>query len=63
MEMHKRWFRSISKKLDDLGINIRDSDDPTLKATQLLLQLPLRRSLEGLIRLNPMEEKNEASVL
>lgn len=63
LEMQKRWFRSISKKLEDLGIDIRAADDPTLKAAQLILQLPLRRSLEGLIQINPLEEKNEATVL
>jgi len=52
-EMQKRWFRSVHKKLEDLGIK---ADVSAIEAVQALLKLPLRRSLEGLIQMNPMEE-------
>lgn len=57
LEMAKRWFRSIFKKLEDDGINIRTADTSAVEAVQLLLKLPLRRSLEGLIQMNPMDDK------
>lgn len=55
MDMQKRWFRSMHKKIADLGIDIRADDKPVMEVLQLLLRLPLRRSLEGLIRVNPLE--------
>ena len=54
MEMTKRWFRSIFKKLDDSGIKIRTSETSAVEAVQAILKLPLRRSLEGLIQMNPL---------
>jgi hypothetical protein len=56
-EMTKRWFRSLYKKLEDLGINVRSPDTQVIEATQSLLRLPLRRSLEGLIQLNPTDDQ------
>jgi hypothetical protein len=56
LDMQKRWFRSVHKKISDLGIDIRARDKPVMEVLQLLLKLPLRRSLEGLIRVNPLEE-------
>jgi hypothetical protein len=58
LEMTKRWFRSVYKKLDDLGIDIRKSDVLPIEAFQKLLKLPLRRSLEGLIQINPLDEQS-----
>ena len=58
LEMAKRWFRSIYKKLNDVGIKIRTADTSAVEAVQTLLKLPLRRSLEGLIQMNPMDEKS-----
>jgi hypothetical protein len=55
LEMSKRWFRSVYQKLVDLGISIRTPDASAIEALQKLLKLPLRRSLEGLIQLNPLE--------
>ncbi len=57
IEMHKRWFRSIYKKLEDIGIKIRPPQTPPIEAVQALLKLPLRRSLEGLILMNPLEDQ------
>jgi hypothetical protein len=54
--MAKRWFRSIYKKLKDSGMDLHTKSASALDALQLLLKLPLRRSLEGLIRLDPMDE-------
>jgi transcriptional/translational regulatory protein YebC/TACO1 len=56
VEMSKRWFRSVFKKLDETGIKIRNTDASAMEAVQAILKLPLRRSLEGLIQMNPMEE-------
>jgi hypothetical protein len=56
IEMSKRWFRSIVKKFADSGINIRSDDQSPVEAAQKILQLPLRRSLESLIQMNPLEE-------
>ena len=56
VEMTKRWFRSVYKKLDDSGIKIRNSETSAIEAVQAILRLPLRRSLEGLIQMNPLEE-------
>lgn len=56
IEMSKRWFRSIYKKFDDMGVKIRDSDVPVIEAVQSILKLPLRRSLEGIIQMNPLGE-------
>jgi hypothetical protein len=55
-EMSKRWFRSVFKRLNDLGHDIRKSDVPTISAMQAVLKLPLRRSLEGLIHMDPLNE-------
>jgi hypothetical protein len=57
LEMTKRWFRSVFKKLEDLGIKIRSSDTSVIEAVQSVLRMPLRRSLEGLIQINPLENK------
>jgi hypothetical protein len=57
VEMHKRWFRSIFKRLEDMGIKIRPQQTPPIEAVQALLKLPLRRSLEGLILMNPLDEQ------
>jgi len=56
-DMMRRWFRSVVKKLADNGIDVRKPDKPVLQIVQQLLQLPLRRSLEGLIQMNPAEDK------
>jgi hypothetical protein len=56
VEMQKRWFRSVHKKLDEMGIKIRNNDVSAMEAVQAILKLPLRRSLEGLIQMNPLEE-------
>ncbi len=56
VEMSKRWFRSVYKKLDESGIKIRNSDTSAVEAVQSILKLPLRRSLEGLIQMNPLDE-------
>ena len=56
VEMTKRWFRSVYKKLDESGIKIRNSDVSAVEAVQSILKLPLRRSLEGLIQMNPLDE-------
>lgn len=58
VEMTKRWFRSVSKKLDDLGVKVRSPDVSAIHAVQTLLKLPLRRSLEGIILMNPLEENS-----
>lgn len=57
IEMSKRWFRSIYKKLEDMGIKIRPPQTAPIEAVQTLLKLPLRRSLEGLILVDPMEDQ------
>lgn len=57
LDMRKRWFRSVHKKILDLDIDIRMTDKPTLEILQALLKLPLRRSLEGLIRVNPLDDE------
>jgi hypothetical protein len=56
MEMDRRWFRSVYRKLEEAGMNLRESTSDPLLALQVLLRLPLRRSLEGMIQLNPLEE-------
>jgi len=56
VEMTKRWFRSVYKKLDDSGVKIRNTETSVMEAVQAILKLPLRRSLEGLIQMNPLEE-------
>ena len=56
VEMSKRWFRSVYKKLDDSGVKIRNKETSALDAVQIILKLPLRRTLEGLIQVNPLEE-------
>jgi hypothetical protein len=55
LDMRKRWFRSVHKKIADSGIDIRETDKPTIEILQVLLKLPLRRSLEGLIQINPLD--------
>jgi hypothetical protein len=57
MDMQKRWFRSMHKKIADIGIDIRADDKPVMEVLQLLLKLPLRRSLDGLIRVNPLDSE------
>jgi hypothetical protein len=57
-EMRKRWFRSISKKLEEMGINIRDANVSALEAAQTILRRPLRRSLEGMIKFNSLEDQS-----
>ena len=56
LDMQKRWFRSVYKKIQDLGVDIRATEMPTIEILQLLLKLPLRRSLEGLIQVNPLDD-------
>ena len=55
LDMSKRWFRSVAKKLEDLALDVRKSDRSPLEAVQALLRLPLRRSLEGLLQLTELE--------
>ena len=59
VEMQKRWFRSIFKKLEDMGIKIRPPQIPPIEAVQALLKFPLRRSLEGLIMMNPLDDDQQ----
>jgi hypothetical protein len=54
--MTKRWYRSVYKKLTDLGMDLRTKKYPALEALQVLLKLPLRRSLEGLIQMDPLDD-------
>ncbi|MFZ1220185.1 MAG: hypothetical protein WAO00_12890, partial [Chthoniobacterales bacterium] len=56
IEMSKRWFRSIVKKFQDSGIDIRSDNQSAFEAAQKVLRLPLRRSLESLLQMNPLEE-------
>jgi hypothetical protein len=56
LDMQKRWFRSIVKKLEDIEVDVYDQGIPLLDIVQRLLSLPLRRSLENLLRLTPMDE-------
>jgi hypothetical protein len=58
IEMSKRWFRSIQKKLTDLRLSVREPSTSPLDAVQALLQLPLRRSLEGLIGILPQDDQS-----
>ena len=58
LDMQKRWFRSVYKKVRDLGIDIRATEKQPLEILQILLRLPLRRSLEGLIQINPLEQQS-----
>jgi hypothetical protein len=55
-EMDKRWFRSIAKKLEDYQIDIRASSTSSVNALQALLRLPLRRSLDGIMKLSALDE-------
>ena len=48
--MASRWFRSVSIKLDELGLDVRSGATTPLAAVQALLRLPLRRSLAGLMQ-------------
>jgi hypothetical protein len=54
--MTKRWFRSIYQKLKDSGIDLRTKHHSSLEALQMLLKLPLRRSLEGISQLKPVDD-------
>lgn len=54
--MAKRWYRSVYKKLNDLEIDLRTKRNSAIEALQVLLKLPLRRSLEGLIQIDPMDD-------
>jgi hypothetical protein len=56
--MTRRWYRSVYKKLADLGMDLRTRKSSALEALQVLLKLPLRRSLEGLILMNPMDDNS-----
>jgi hypothetical protein len=56
IEMSKRWFRSIVKKFEDTGVDIRSDDLSPVEAAQKVLRLPLRRSLESILQMNPLEE-------
>lgn len=55
LEMNKRWFRAILKKLEELNIDVRHADSSAVAATQALLRLPLRRSLDGIVRITAEE--------
>ena len=55
LEREKRWFRSILNKLGELGIDLHSNDMPTGEVVQVILQLPLRRSLTGLTTLASLE--------
>lgn len=57
LDLSKRWFRSVHRKLEEQGIDIRSTETSVIEAVQSLLKLPLRRSLEGLIQMNPLDEK------
>lgn len=59
MEMSYRWFRSVYKKLRDMEIDIRRSTVSPIEAVQAVLKLPLRRSLEGLLQINPLDSQSE----
>jgi hypothetical protein len=54
--MTRRWYRSVYKKLKDSGVDLRAKDKSAFEALQVLLKLPLRRSLQGLIQLSPMDD-------
>lgn len=56
LEMRKKWFRSITKKLEDSGIDPRSGEVSAFEAVQTILRLPLRRSLEGLDMLDPIDD-------
>ena len=54
VELSKRWYRSIDRKLSELQLDVRPGGAVTpLTAVQALLSLPLRRSLTALIHLDP----------
>ncbi|MDX2261281.1 MAG: hypothetical protein SFU84_06245 [Gemmatimonadales bacterium] len=55
LEMQKRWYRSIVRKFEVLDLDVMGGDTPAVELTQILLQLPLRRSLEGLIQITEMD--------
>lgn len=57
LEMGRRWFRSVMKKLSDNGIDLRGSETSPLEALQFLLKLPLRRSLDGLTRITALDDE------
>jgi hypothetical protein len=59
IEMRKKWFRSITKKLEDSGIDPRSNEMPAFEAVQTILRLPLRRSLEGLDRMDPIDDSGQ----
>ena len=54
-QMERRWFRSIVKKLEEAEIDMRSNSSNALDALQHLLRFPLRRSLENISRINPLE--------
>lgn len=56
LDMDKKWFRSIRKKLTDFEIDIRSNDVSVSEAVQTILKLPLRRSLESLNKIDPIDE-------
>ena len=49
--MELRWFRSLSARLKHLNLDLTNSDVSTVKAVQVLIDLPLRRSLAELAKL------------
>lgn len=54
--MQLRWYRSVVRKLREGGLDIWSEHVSPLDAVQVLLNLPLRRSLEGILRLTADEE-------
>lgn len=55
-DMGKRWYRSVIRKLEGDGCDLRGGKVTALEATQRLLQQPLRRSLESIVSLLPEED-------
>lgn len=56
--MELLWFRSVSARLKQLNIDIGSESMRVAEAVQLLVELPLRRSLAGLFQL--VQEDPEA---
>lgn len=57
-DMELRWYRSVARKLVENGKDIRSPSVTALDAAQLLLSLPMRRSLSDLLRIT--EKDGEA---
>jgi hypothetical protein len=49
--MELLWFRSVSARLKQLNIDINSERMTASEAVQLLIEMPLRRSLAGLYQL------------